>query len=249
MHHFFVPAEAIQGELVAFPEQTGRQIQRVLRLSPGDQVAALDNSGKLYETELIFTGQQVSGKILSTVICDTEPSVRIRLMACVSQRDKYEWILQKGTELGVCEFLPVISQRTLVQKTAAIDKKRERWEAILQEAAEQSHRGKLPVLHDCIHFNDAAAGADQESLNVIAHTASGLSPLSKVMRGTDKLIFNLLIGPEGGFTADEVRAAVDAGFQPVSLGKRVLRMETAALAFVTAVLAYSSLSPSSSSDW
>lgn len=240
MHHFFVPPDAIKGNQVSFSEQTGRQIQRVLRLNPGVTVIVLDNTGKMYETELVFDAQTVSGKILGTYQTDTEPTVNIRLMACVSQREKYEWILQKGTELGVTEFQPVISQRTLVQKTAAIDNKRARWETIIQEAAEQSHRGKLPVLLDVVKFDDLIKQVDSDACNLIAHTSDGMKSLKSVLKINDKMIFNLLVGPEGGFSDEEVSAAVEAGYQPVSLGTRILRMETAALAIVNSILFYSS---------
>ena len=240
MHHFFVPPSAIQGNLVSFPAQTERQIQRVLRLNAGDSVIVLDNSGKMYESTLAFDGHKVTGSIVGTNDSGTEPVVKIRLMACVSQREKYEWILQKGTELGVSEFLPVISQRTLVQKSAAIDKKRSRWETIIQEAAEQSHRGKLPILLDVMKFGDVVKQAASDACNLIAHTSSKMNSLKSVLKVNDKLTFNLLVGPEGGFSDGEVSTAVEAGYQPVSLGTRILRMETAALAIVNSVLFYSS---------
>ncbi len=167
MHHFFVPPQAIQGETVLFPEAITRQLQRVLRLEEGDTVIVLDNSGDRCAVVLQFDGQQATGKIVSRAKSDTEPEVSIRLMACVSQREKYEWILQKGTELGICEFLPVISQRTLVQNTSAIDKKRERWEKIIQEAAEQSHRGKLPVLLPAMKLTDAV-NIEKRSIHLIS---------------------------------------------------------------------------------
>ena len=240
MHHFFVPSDAIIGESVSFPELTGRQIQRVLRLNAGDTVVVLDNSGKMYETQLSFDGQKVTGRVTSITEADTEPSVKIRLMACVSQREKYEWILQKGTELGVTEFLPVISQRTLVQKISAIDKKRSRWETIIQEAAEQSHRAKLPVLLSALELNNLLEQVDPQACNLVAHTDQLMKPLKTVLGDNEKPIFSLLVGPEGGFTKVEVAAAIKAGYQSVSLGKRILRMETAALAFVNSVLFYSS---------
>ena len=242
MHHFFVPSDAIQGNQVSFPEQTGRQIQRVLRLNAGESVIALDNSGKMYESVLAFDEKKVTGAIIETRDAGTEPLIKIRLLACVSQREKYEWILQKGTELGVSEFLPVISQRTLVQKSAAIDKKRSRWETIIQEAAEQSHRGKLPVLMDVVKYDDLIKQVDSDACNLIAHISDEMNSLKSVLKVNDKLTFNLLVGPEGGFSDEEVSAAVQVGFQSVSLGARILRMETAALAIVNSVLFYSSSS-------
>jgi 16S rRNA (uracil1498-N3)-methyltransferase len=227
---------------VNFPEQTCRQILRVLRLKTNDTVMVLDNSGKMYETTLVVNEQVVAGKILNCIEADTEPSVNICLVACVSHRDKYEWILQKGTEIGVTTFLPVISKRTLVQKIEAIEKKQERWEAIIQEAAEQSHRAKLPVLLPAKRFDEALTQIDPASCRLIAHTGSGIPPINTVLQGTDKNNFHLLVGPEGGFTPEEVDSAIRAGFQPVSLGNRIFRMETAALIFSDRVIYHSSSS-------
>ena len=240
MHHFFVPASAISGDHVEFPEQTGRQIQRVLRLVEGDTVMVLDNSGWMYETGLAFQEQLVRGRIIRKFEADTEPSVKICLMACVSQREKYEWILQKGTELGVTEFLPVISQRTLVQKAGQIEKKRLRWELILKEAAEQSHRGKLPILLPVKQFEDCLSGVDEDTCNLIAHTSDAGLLRSELNQYSGNR-YNLLIGPEGGFTETEMEQALEAGFHVISLGKRILRMETAALALVNAVIYHSSI--------
>lgn len=242
MHHFFVPPQAIIGDELNFPEPIGRQIMRVLRLKEGDSVVVLDNTGSAYEVVLHLDGQVITGRITTRSICDTEPVVHIRLMACVSQREKYEWILQKGTELGVSEFLPVISQRTLVQKASAIDKKRQRWESIIQEAAEQSHRGKLPSLLPVMLLGEALQVNPLNSINLIAHTGTNIRSLKSVLNETDAQSFNLLVGPEGGFSENEMEEAFQAGFSPVSLGKRVLRMETAALAIVNAVLYHSSSS-------
>jgi len=239
MHHFFLPPELIQGSVVIFPDATLHQIQRVLRLHDGDCVMVLDNSGKWYQTLLKTGSQGLIGQVLTIKEADTEPDLHIRLMACVSQREKYEWILQKGTELGVSEFLPVISHRTLIQKPAVIEKKRSRWEAILREAAEQSHRGKLPILEPAMNFGEAIQTGDPASLRLIAHTAD-LTPLKDTLENHPVETYDLLVGPEGGFTAEEVQSAVQAGFYPVSLGKRILRMETAALAIVTAVIFHSS---------
>lgn len=239
MHHFFLPPDLIQGTKVIFPDATRHQIQHVLRLRQGDCVVVLDNSGKSYQTLLKVEPQGVIGEVLTIEEVDSEPEVHLRLMACVSQRDKYEWILQKGTELGVNEFLPVISQRTLVQQSAVIEKKRTRWETILREASEQSHRGKLPTLMPAMKFNEAIQSGDDSIVRLIAHTSDSQS-LKGTLGKHPATAYHLLVGPEGGFTAEEVQSAVQSGFQPVSLGKRILRMETAALVIVNAVVFYSS---------
>jgi 16S rRNA (uracil1498-N3)-methyltransferase len=120
MHHFFVAPEAIQQGQVHFPTDIARQIQRVLRLKEGELVNVLDNSGMVYAVELYFDGQSASGNIVWKYHGENESRLHLTLMVALSQREKYEWILQKGTELGVSAFLPVISERSLVQKKDTI---------------------------------------------------------------------------------------------------------------------------------
>jgi 16S rRNA (uracil1498-N3)-methyltransferase len=240
MHYFFVASEAIEQGLVKFLPDTARQIQRVLRLKEGELVSVLDNSGMVYEVELVLEGQSVKGSIVRQFAGETESRLRLTLMVSLSQREKYEWILQKGTELGVSAFLPVISERSLVQKKAAIAGKRERWEAIMREAAEQSHRTRLPDLMEAMSLAEAVALPSDEFtiLKLCAHTSADATPLREILRNNQPEACRVLIGPEGGFTDAEADNARSQGFIITSLGKRVLRMETAAMAAAAIILNY-----------
>jgi len=238
MHHFFVAPEAIDQSQVHFSSEISRQIQRVLRLKEGELANVLDNSGMVYEVELTLAGTLVLGNIVQQYAGETESRLRLTLMVALSQREKYEWILQKGTELGVSAFLPVISERSLVQKKAAIAGKRERWEAIIREAAEQSHRTRLPDLMEVMTLAEAVALAFDEFniLKLCAHTTVDATPLREVLSNNQPEACRVLIGPEGGFTAEEVDLARSHGFIITSLGRRVLRMETAAMAAAAIIL-------------
>lgn len=232
MHRFFLPAEAFQGDAIRFPPETAHQIQRVLRLRAGEKIICLDNQGWEYLVELTETAPSTfDGSILAKEPAGGEPAVRLHMLLCLSQREKFEWMLQKCTEVGVSEFTPVFSSRSLVQDTRSLENKYSRWEKILQEAAEQSERGFIPRLNRAVDYAAALNGAA---------AASGLCLLAwedeKILRLPDALegqkagsVVSLMIGPEGGLTEEEAGQAKNAGWKPVSLGRRILRMETAAV--------------------
>jgi 16S rRNA (uracil1498-N3)-methyltransferase len=146
----------------------------------------------------------------------------------MTQREKFEWILQKGCELGVSEFQPVLTSRTLSQDTHGWDDKLIRWQKILQEAAEQCGRGLIPVINLPQRF-DMVIGNSKHIPGFILHEQEQRTGLASVLQGitTSTALF---VGPEGGFSEEEINLAVNAGLKTVSLGARVLRMETAALA-------------------
>lgn len=241
MHHFFLPPTSIQGPTVIFPVETAHQIQAVLRLRAGQHVIALDNLGSEFEVELTKVERSgVSGSVVEQRPSGGEPPVHLALYLCLAQREKFEWMLQKCTEVGACEFIPVISSRSLVQER--MEGKQERWERILREAAEQSHRGRVPVLRPALRYEAALAEAARHPCRLIPReqeytldlrTALHPTGASAGVRLTSAAV---LIGPEGGFSEAEVKAARTAGFLPITLGPRILRMETAAVVAAALVL-------------
>lgn len=241
MHRFFLKPEDITGHYVAFPRDTAHQIIHVLRLGEGDQVDVLDNLGHIHHVRLgvATAGMTLTGKIIETNPVTTEPELSISLYFGLSSREKVEWILQKGTEVGVSAFFPFLSSRTLVQSSSLTTKKLARWERIIKEAAEQSGRGRLPVL-DQPKFIDAYFSdvANKNHLCLIAweNARAEHASLSELLEGFEGDSMALFVGPEGGFSEDEVSHAQKAGCQVVSLGARTLRMETAAIVFPALVL-------------
>lgn len=235
MHRFFLPLNAFQGEVVLFPPETARQIQRVLRLHAGDSVICLDNQGWEYRVEL--SPGESSGRILEKNRAGGEPAVRLHLLLCLSQREKFEWMLQKCTEVGVAEFTPVLSSRSLVQDAHSLENKYPRWEKILQEAAEQSGRGLVPHLNRAAGYDAALQAAPAAgNLCLLAWEGEKVQRLTGALQGQVRNAgVAVLVGPEGGLSETEADLAAGAGWKPVSLGRRILRMETAAV--VAAALA------------
>lgn len=219
------------------------QLQVVLRLQPGAQLVLLDGQGRAFQVELAtLTRKAASGRVLAEVPCSAEPTAQVTLYQCTLKADKFEWILQKGTELGVTRFVPVISQRSIVRPAAAVLKKYERWQAILREAAEQCGRGRLPELAPPLDWRDAIQQAQGvrllpwEEQNTTAITIKAAVTQAEI--DTNPKSVALLIGPEGGIAHEEATAAQAQGWQLISLGPRILRAETAALTSIVLTLEY-----------
>lgn len=237
MHRFFIPPEDIFEAHITMSGEQAHQVSRVLRLKAGDQIEVLDNAGWEYEVRLMAVSRyQVTGSIIERREAQGEPAVHLSLYMSLLKRDKFEWVLQKGTEVGVSRFVPLVTQRSLVQDIDIKQSKFDRWQKIIQEAAEQSRRGRIPVLGQPIRF--AAAMAE-------VNTAVALIPweeatemiIRQALAGKAPESIALFIGPEGGFTAEEVRQAADKGIVAVTLGKRILRAETAAVVAAALTLA------------
>lgn len=240
MHRFFLTeTEFVVGELVDLAP-VARQLNSVLRLQVGAQIFLLDGLGNQFLVEL----QQIArdrtfGLVLQQHPVTSEPVVQLSLYQCSLKADKFEWILQKGTELGVTRFVPVISERSIVRPAEALLKKYERWQSILREAAEQCGRGRIPDLASPLAWPVAIQQVTGFRLLPWEENAGHSNSLQHCLTDHPKINqVNLLIGPEGGVTADEVKLAERAGWQVVSLGPRILRAETAALAGITLILAH-----------
>jgi len=232
-HRFFVAPDVFDGSETRFPVEISRQIASVLRLKPGQVVTILDNRGHCRPVELLeVDSKHTLGQPGSIEPAGNEPAVELILCPALTQREKFELILQKGCELGVKEFRPMITSRTLVQESRELEDKLPRWQKILQEAAEQCGRGLIPSILPPVklemllnRLGDTRGYIFHEKIEGNGYAAE----LSAQLTGGLKQ-FALLVGPEGGFSEEEVNQARLAGMHPVSLGPRVLRMETAAIA-------------------
>jgi len=232
VHRFFLSPNAFHGEQVIFPPDIARQIRSVLRLHPGDEVLALDGQGGAFRVTLTHVEKgQAGGRILERLAATGEPAGELILCQAISKGERFEWVLQKGVELGVTTFQPIITQRTLRKQPG--EGRWKRWRRIIREAAEQSGRGQLPQLLDPIPLNTALAGV--QGLGVLP-TVYAQEPVRTALAGASWPV-TLFVGPEGGFAPEEVDLARDAGVIPVSLGPRTLRTETAAIVLVTLAMA------------
>jgi len=239
MNRFFVSRSDIRGEQVVLGGRQAHQIRNVLRIKPGERIVVLDNTGCEYEVVLTgITKNEVLGQIDFRRAALGEPGVQITLYQSLLSREKFELVLQKCTEVGVSRFAPIIAQRSIVRHVDTVTpKKLDRWKSIVTEAAEQSHRGRIPELAPPVQFEKVVSELNTFDCCLIASPHEQKTTLQKALRLGNKAkpqTVALLIGPEGGFAEQEVSLAIEAGAVPVSLGPRILRTETAAI--VTAAL-------------
>jgi len=186
----------------------------------------------------------VLGEIIYQQPAQAEPRTQITLYQGLLAREKFEWVLQKCTEVGVTRFVPTVTERSIVRRPDTVTASRlSRWRRIITEAAEQSGRGRIPQLEAPVNFPDAVSGlggfdrcligspqAAGPSLRELLRAGDIHTPKQSFCEGrTEPVVVALLIGPEGGFTDKEVQLAQASGASPISLGRRILRTETAAV--------------------
>jgi 16S rRNA (uracil1498-N3)-methyltransferase len=261
-YRFFIETDAIHGRDVLIEDsELSHQIGTVLRLRAGERVVMLDNCGWQY---IVALGEIERGHVAGTIerkeLADGEPRTKITLYAALMRPERFEWVLQKGTELGASAFVPLICERsTIADADALSDHKQERWRRIIREAAEQSRRGKLPRLAPAVLFPAACDQAAQRGTALLLWEGAGVPSLRQVLqRQGDKeagrqgerespllpvslsprLPFSVALfsGPEGGFSAGEFATALRYGMIAVTLGPRTLRAETAPLVATSAIL-------------
>lgn len=243
MHRFFLTTLPLKPQQSVNLSPLVRQLYDVLRLQVGEQIVLLDNGGDEFLTQIEqIDRKQAAGLVLSQQPCLAEPSLHLTLYQCSLKADKFEWVLQKCTELGASRFVPVISERSIVRPAAALLKKYDRWQEILREAAEQCCRGKIPELAEPMSFEEAVREANGTRLLAWEEARHGDRETRRQGEEQSESISqfairnsqfaNLLIGPEGGITSTEAELAQSAGWHTVSLGRRILRAETAAVAAV-----------------
>jgi len=237
VHRFFIPSAWIAPPTVQLQGQIVRQIKTVLRMQGGDELVVLDDSGMEWRLKITEIGKDiVTGQIIDQRSAQGEPNLQITLYQGTLKGQKFEWVLQKGTELGISRFVPTICERSVVNKVDALAKKYARWQDIIREAAEQSHRGKLPELAAPMPLAEAVKQAQADSLMIMPwEAASGVSLKSTLARMNVNTV-SIFIGPEGGFTKQEAAWVREAGGAVVKLGPRILRAETAGLATCAAIL-------------
>jgi 16S rRNA (uracil1498-N3)-methyltransferase len=196
-------------------------------------VIVLNNGGQAFRVRLEdIRPAAVTGIILDEIILTGEPKTHLTLFIGLTQREKFEWVLQKGTEVGVSAFIPLITRRTLVREIETAHNKQGRWQRIVQEAAEQCGRGRIPEVHLPLELPQALDYPwPGPTLRLVAwenETQNGLRQILQHLPVTPQQVA-LMIGPEGGLSLDEVTQAQEAGWVTCSLGTRILRMETAAI--------------------
>lgn len=235
---FFIEGVHAAAARVIFASDDAHKIATVLRMRTGDRVVAVDSSGTAYEAVLEVDGRDVAATLGGPVAApDPEPGLAITIAQAVPKGQKMELVVEKTTELGVAAIVPVRSARVVAHDVSPA--KLERWRRVARSAAQQSGRARIPDVRDVAEWPALLATFPQYDRIYIPWEVAERVPLRDVLEsdlaGAASVL--VVIGPEGGFAAHEVESAVAAGARTVSLGARILRTETAALA-VVAVLRY-----------
>jgi 16S rRNA (uracil1498-N3)-methyltransferase len=211
----------------------------VLRLGKGNDILLCDGEGMDYNAVIEdVTGSSIGLRITDSYPNEIEPPVRVTLYQSVPKGDRMDLIIQKGVELGVTEIVPVTTQRTVVRFESDRDKanKAIRWSRISLEAAKQCGRGKIPVVSMPLSFNEALKKCTFSELSIIPYELDRMGSIKGVLGNSKAADIALIIGPEGGFTEDEISRAKEAGCKSVTLGPRILRVETAAIAALSVLM-------------
>jgi len=229
IHRFFINPEAIKGsEIILEDKNSVNQIRKVLRLKIGEGVLFLDNSGKEYKSVIKqLSDSAVNLEVIEVLENKNESELKITLCQSLCKKDKFEWVLEKGTEVGISSFLPIISERT-----EKLGLNRERAEKILREAAEQSERGIIPKLSEAQKFKESIKNAQGEKI-LLDKSGENIKNYQLLNQPNNQL--TIFVGPEGGWTEQELKIAKENNAKIISLGLRVLRTETAGLV-ATAIL-------------
>lgn len=236
MLRFFVSPDRLQSDEINLPEEVFHHLRVVLRRSQGEEILLLDGLGGVCRCRVDVLGKKGGTAKILERWQEVETAFPVYLLQGLPKGDKLDLVLQKGTELGIGAFTPVISARSVpVRDAEREDRRVQRWQKIIQEAARQCRRSHLPRLHAAQSLEDTLASCRADLKLMLWEEES--RPLNEVLSGQSPRDVAVLVGPEGGFTADEAASARRFGFVPVRCGPRILRSETAGFA-VTAVLQY-----------
>lgn len=248
MQRYFIEANQFTDTSVMIMGDDARHLTKVLRVVPGYQLIVSDGAARdvLAEVETIQK-DQITARIIEQLPRDHEPDLDVVIAQSLPKADKLEMVIQKCTEIGAAAFYPFTSERTVVQYDSKKEvKKLERWNKIAKEAAEQAGRNIVPQVHAPVSMKELLAssgsfdqlyvcyekGQDQSLKDLLQQ----LKKESSARQTDQKLKIMLIIGPEGGFSEDEISRAEEAGCKTVGLGKRILRTETAPIAALSCVL-------------
>ncbi len=232
-HRFFVPPDAVNGVTAVITDDDARQIVQVLRLGPGETICVLDNTGA--ERMCVIeqaSANRVTVRCVDTVYPDTEPNTRVWVYQALAKGDRVETALQLATQAGAAGFGVFDAARCVVRLTDKdAERKAVRWRRVIKEAAEQSHRARLP---GWLGFGTLERQIAQASgIRVLLHPDPSAPSLTALRASAPvNAEWSLFVGPEGGFTDQEVSQAVAAGARVATLMPRILRTEAAAFAAV-----------------
>jgi 16S rRNA (uracil1498-N3)-methyltransferase len=243
MPRIYLSALSVTDNRIVLTGEKAHYLFSVLRCKEGDELTVFSDQGVCFRTEIIKADRkEVISEVIAELPCDVESPLHITLVQALLKGEKMDWVIQKSTELGVREIIPVITERSQVRET----RKAARWRKIAEEASRQSGRSVVPIVYEPAGVKEFLEGSEPvrhgDAKGFIFWEDGGASFNEAIKKlsvspgppFTGYPVY-LFIGPEGGFTHEEVALAEEKGFQVVSLGRRILRAETAAISAVTLV--------------
>ena len=241
MHRFYVEENQIQKDEIVITGEDVNHIKNVLRMKIGDEIIICNGQGKdFYSIIRQISSDKVITDVISKKDTDTELPNQIYLFQGLPTKDKMELIIQKAVELGVYEIIPVVTKRSIVKLD---EKKKElkklaRWQGISTSAAKQSGRGIIPRVTNVMTYHEAIDKAKNLDYNIIPYEKEeDIDRTKELIKGVKgKKSIGIFIGPEGGFEESEIRTALQEDVKPITLGKRILRTETAGLAILSIIM-------------
>lgn len=238
MHRIFIEPDHIEEDRAILLGEPLHKVRTVLRMEPQETLTILDGLGTEYACRIVsLSSKQGLLQIIQKKNAVGEPDRKVYLGQALPKSDKMDFVIQKAVELGVAAVYPFVSLRSVPRYDSGRKSRRvERWRKISLEAAQQSDRGVVPAVSEPVSFAAVLSRYSADGLNLILHQESGARSLRAVLSdaAAKESVF-FLVGPEGGFDSEEIADAREKGFEPVTLGKRTLRTETAALTFLSIV--------------
>lgn len=229
MVRLYVSPEKLHGSRATIDEAAHRHLIKVLRLAPGAAIQIFDGAGTVIEARIESVGKSSVEITLGERFLVPLPRCTITLLQSLPRGERMDFIVQKTTELGVAHIVPVLSEYGMVKPPST---RRRRWQTIAEEAARQCGRADVPNIADCLALGPALAPfAGKEGARFVLWEGERTRAFRAALAAGPREVV-LLVGPEGGFAHAEVAAASEAGFEPVSIGPRILRAETAAMVAV-----------------
>lgn len=228
--------DEISGDIFEIEGEDARHISKSLRMKVGESLTLCTLDGRRHECEITaFSTDSVTVKVLSSTICEQEPSVKITLFMALTKGDKMDDIVQKSVELGVYEIVPVLTARCISRPDEKqIKKKVQRWQKISDNAASQSRRGIIPQVKDMMTLKEASNVCNSFDKAIVFYECGG-DKLRDIIDEDIKTLA-MFVGSEGGFEESEIDILKANGVTPTTLGTRILRAQTAPIAGITAVM-------------
>lgn len=241
MHRFIVSPKDIKDGLITINGDEHKHLSQVLRLDTGSIIKVFDGSGIEYEAELTSVNKTASvAKINLSYKSEAEPEIHITLYQGLPKGEKMDLIIQKAVELGVCKIVPVKTERSVVQLNSKDGlKKTERWSRIAKEAAKQCGRAYIPEIGHPVSFKEALEQRNEDQKTLLMYEANQKKCLKEQLKcyNINKIRdIVLFIGPEGGFSDQEIEYCISSGVDVAWLGNRILRTETAAIAVLSIIM-------------